>query len=88
MYVHLCVFVCISGYILYMKGSKNWYTEKVIAYGGAFILRRNYAVNFLKRELGTKRVVIITHCGGPRNSNLIHNVNLKSVRELLRWIEH
>ena len=41
-----------------MKGNKNWYTGKVIAYGGYFYFTPNAADNFLERELGMKRGVI------------------------------
>ena len=46
-----------SAYRVYIKGNKNWYTGKVIAYGGYFYFAQDAAVNFLERELGMKRGV-------------------------------
>ena len=40
---------------VYIKGSKNWNTGKVIAYGGYFYFAPNAAANFLEREIGMKR---------------------------------
>ena len=42
---------------VYIKGSKNWYTGKVIACGCYFYFAPDAAVNFLERELGMKRGV-------------------------------
>ena len=42
---------------VYIKGSKNWYTGKVIAYGSYFYFAPDAAENFLERELGKKRGV-------------------------------
>ena len=42
---------------VYIKGSKDWYTGKVIAYGGYFYFASNAAANFLEREIGIKRGV-------------------------------
>ena len=42
---------------VYIKGSKNWYTGKVIAYKGYFYFALDAADNFLERELGMKRGV-------------------------------
>ena len=43
---------------VYIKGSKNWYTGKVINYGGYSYFAPDAAVNFLEREIGMKRGVI------------------------------
>ena len=42
---------------VYIKGSKNWYTGKVIAYGGYFYFAPDAVTNFLEREIGMKRGV-------------------------------
>ena len=43
---------------VYIKGSKNWYTGKMIAYRGYFYFVPYAAGNFLEREIGMKRGVI------------------------------
>ena len=42
---------------VYIRGNKNWYAWKVIAYGGYFYFAPDAAENFLERELGMKRGV-------------------------------
>ena len=54
--------MCLLQFVLhnaraYINGSKNWYTGKVIAYGGYFYFVPNAADNFLERKLGIKRGV-------------------------------
>ena len=50
-------FMCFECSRVYIKDCKNWYTGKVIAYGGYFYFVPDAADNFQERELGMKREV-------------------------------